>query len=469
MAAGTPGAALNSTLVVCVPPLQVAAPTPEASELQVQLLGSLQQRLLQKLGLAALRQAAAAARLQRRLLAHVAAQGEGDLCCLMLQSWHAVAVPSQEQEAATASFSRELCHRQQRMQLAAWRQWAAHRAWQHRQLDCAVRERRRRLLATAMQHWRCYCQQQLVQRLQGALAARWAAAWGRRRVLAAWRQAARRSALLKEALLVGRPSTAVSRSRGGTVSAGTLPSQQEALAATAAAFAPVKAFVAEAAQQLGQLRRGLRFSVHAGKAVAVAAQQQQPAEEPLPVGSVEALIAVLAPPAAAQQQQAAGAAMLVAPAPQMSKPAGSQRLPPALELPAAGSAAQGLHAGAPAAPAPDPGSSPPAYNPSAYASPGRPTSRQRQRRSSTAVPADNAHLAGLPAAVEAELLECQQQVARLQRELETLEQARGEGQCVCLFCMCWPLFALHGEPAGITPLSLLAMYAGVSRPAAGVR
>ncbi|PSC76642.1 hypothetical protein C2E20_0664 [Micractinium conductrix] len=260
---------------------KVAAPTPEASELQVQLLGSLQQRLLQKLGLAALRQAAAAARLQRRLLAHVAAQGEGDLCCLMLQSWHAVAVPSQEQEAAAASFSRELCHRQQRMQLAAWRQWAAHRAWQHRQLDCAVRERRRRLLATAMQHWRCYCQQQLVQRLQGALAARWAAAWGRRRVLAAWRQAARRSALLKEALLesAGLQQECAELEAAGTAAG--IPDGQHreactaAAAAKAAAAAAMQAAVhqhANAAAECAQHERELkRQQLETQEAVAAAA------------------------------------------------------------------------------------------------------------------------------------------------------------------------------------------------------
>lgn len=416
------------------PPLQAMAPSLEASELQVQLLGSLRHKLLLKLGLAVLQQAAAAAGLRQRLLAHVSAQEAAHLLHTTLLHWHAAVIPSQQMEAEGAALARRLALQRQRAQLTAWRQWATHSSWQRQQLAQAQQALRRRLLAAGMQHWRCYCQQQLVQRLQAALAARWAAAWGRRRVLVAWHQAARRSAHLKAALLLGRPCSSGSSCGGAAVPA----SQLEALAATAAAFAPVRAFVAEAVEQLAHLQRGLRFclpgSAASAASAAAALEQRQllhEQQEPPPVGSVQSLLALLQPtqqPRAAPELSVAGI-----------EPAGdSCRLglpcPGRHEYGTAGAAQRGSPAESPqaAGPAPDPGSPPASYyNPASYASPLKSREqqpqqqRQRQRgQVRSTMQASSTWGAESPAAVEAELLECQEQVQQLRKELEQLEQVR---------------------------------------------
>lgn len=413
---------------------QVACPTPEASELQVQLLSSLRQKLLLKLGLAALRQAAAAAALRRRLLGHVASLAAADLCRTALLGWHAAAVPSPQQEAAALGLARQHQLRRQRAQLVAWRQWAAHRAWQHRQLVAGLALQRRRLLTAAVLHWRCYCQAQLVERLQAAMAARWASAWGRRRIFAAWRQAAWRSAALKAALLRATSGSSSSGEAGTQAQRPQPPSPEEALAATAAAFQPVRGFVAEASQQLEQLQRGLRPWGSSGSRAAAAEYELLALcmhSEPLPLGSIEALLAALPLPKQQLHHQdkalvAAPVMALAAPAPQqhaMTSAAAVEAGPQAPEAgpqaPAATSEASAAAAAA-APPAPDPGS-PPAYNPASYASPAR---QAAQMQRSGRVPAA-AGAAPAAAAVEAELLECQDSVQRLRRQLEALEQASG--------------------------------------------
>lgn len=382
-------------------------PTAEASELQVQLLGSLQEKLLVKLGVAVLRQAVAAARLRRCLLDQVDLLAAADLRRAVLCGWHTAAVPTQQQEADAAALAKQLLERQQRAQLAAWRQWAAHRAWQRRQVVLGQCRLRHRLLLAAMQHWRCYCQQRLVDRLQAALAARWVAAWGRRRLFTAWRHAARRSAALKAALLT-RGSSGLERQAPQPPL-----SQLAALAATAAAFQPVKEFVAEAADQLACMQRGLRSWLPAAGSLVEAQQAedggQQQYEEPPPLGSVEALLAAACPPAKqllllpASQAPDAAHGMALAP----------EAAPPAEHLCRAADGSATAGAAAPV-PAPDPSSPPPGYNPASYASPAR-QQVQHQRRGQR--PAAEA-----PAAVEAELLDCQEHVERLRQELEMLEQ-----------------------------------------------
>lgn len=391
----------------CPPIAQVAWPTAETSELQVQLLGSLSEKLLLKLGLGVLRQAVTAARLRRRLLHHVDLLAAVILKRSALCGWHAAAVPTPQQEADAAALAKRLSEQRQRAQLAAWQQWAAHRTWQRRRVAQGLCRLRHRLLLAAMQHWRCYCQQQLVERLQGALAARWAAAWGRRRLFIAWRQAAQRSAALKAALTRGSSSSREGPARQP------LPSQLEALAATSAAFRPVKEFVAEAAEQLACMKEGLRSWLPAGVGPAEAQQADggslQLHDEPPPLGSVEALLAAARPPAKQ---------LLLLPA--MLDAACSTAQPADMAEPAAGQ--QGCAVGGPpvcpvnraaAAPAPDPGSPPPGYNPASYASPARQQAQQQRWPWQTAE---------APAAVEAELLDCQEQVERLRQELEMLEQ-----------------------------------------------
>lgn len=408
---------------------QVGGPTPEASELQVQLLSSLLHKVLLKLGLAALRQAAAAARLRTRLLAHAAAIADVGMRRAVVLAWKEAAIPSEQQAAAGAALAQTLHARRQHAQYLAWREWAAHSAWQRQQLAVARGRLRRQLMAAALQHWRCYCQQQLVRRLQAALAARWLAAWSRRRAFVAWRRAARRSVQLKAALLLGRPCSSSSGDASLAAAGGQQgASQAEVLQATARAFEPVKVFVAEARQQLGQLRQGLRFSMPGSRAAAgmpgdLPAQRLRRApieQEPLLVGSVESLLAHLPPsrlpkPAAAPQPTTA-----------------EHQVPGWLQPPgifAHGAAARAAAAaGVASEPAPDPGSPPPHYNPGSYASPQRQQSsrqqQQRRQQGQVAALADTARFADPPEAAQAELLECQEQVQRLRRELEDLEQAR---------------------------------------------
>ena len=381
----------------------------------MQLLGSLHGKLLLKLGLAALRQGVAAAQLRRRLLEQAGRLAQADLSRAVLRGWHAAAVPSPQLEAEAAALAQRLCERHQRAKLAAWQRWAAHRAWQRRQVAHGQQQLRRRLLLAAVQHWRCCCQHRLVERLQAALAARWAAAWGQRRLFAAWRQAAQRSAALKVALLT-RSSSREHEARRQ------LPTQLEALAATAAAFQPVKEFVAEAAEHLARMQQGLRSWVpgagDAAEAQKADGRSQLP-EEPAPLGSLEALLAAARPPAKqllllpapAQAPLAAGDVAAAAAVLERDRPGDWHDHPAAAA--GAGPAA--------AAPAPDPGSPPPAYNPSSYASPARHHHQQQWQQQGPRRPGSTA--AEPPAAVEAELLECQEQVERLRQELASLEQA----------------------------------------------
>lgn len=253
--------------------------------------------------------------------------------------------------------------------------------------------------------------------MQDALAARWLAAWSRRRVLTAWRQTARRSASLKAAFLTGRSSSSQQEQP--------LPTPLQALAATAAAFQPVKAFVAEAAQQLGQLQQGLRSwdpFLDGDAAEAPETFQAQRRAEPLPFGSVELLLAAVAPEPKQPQLQHQGTALHMAEM-QQAQPgpaaaaatSGWAQQPPVIPCSPAADAASELEV----VPAPDPGSPPPAYNPASYASPARQQYQQRRRAGHAAATV----AAEAPAAVEAELLECQEHVGRLHVELGALEQA----------------------------------------------
>lgn len=411
----------------------------------MQLLGSLRQKLLLKLGLAVLRQEVAAGRLRQRLLGHVAASAAADLCHSALLGWHAAAVPTQQQEAAAQGLARQLRQRRQRAQLTAWRRSAARSAWRRRQLARGQMALRRHLLAAGVQHWRCYCQQQLVRRLQEALAARWLAAWGRRRVFAAWRRTASRSALLKSAMLSPQMPSVGSGAdcSGGAGQRPQLPSQLEALAVTAAAFQPIKDFVAEAVQQLGQLCKGLRFAAAGSRSMAAAgwhgglegwARQQQHLGASM--GSVEALLALVPPPR--QQQQAPALPGL--PANVTEQPLAADGSATRMQLPSlavgvgvAAAAGEESGTGEPAAgrvapvPAPDPGS-PTGYNPASYASPARLSNPQQHRRGAAGQAGRGRRSAAVaaeaPAAVEAELVECQERVQRLQQQLAELEQAR---------------------------------------------
>jgi hypothetical protein len=409
---------------------RVARPSRETSELQAQLLTSLQRKLLLKAGLCLLRQAAAASRLRARLLQQVSVLGAGDLCRRVLRGWHAAAVPSPGQHAAAAQLAKQLAGRHLHEHVAAWRGWAARRAWRSRQLARGTAALRQRLLAAGVQHWRCYCQLELVCRLQVALAARWLAAWGRRRALLAWRQTARRSAQLKAALLSGGSEAAAPRSP--------LPSQLEALAATAAAFVPVRVFVADATRELRRLRKGLRVFIAAPAAGGELAERQP--GPPLPLGSVEALLELVPPPRPPAEQQPhqhqrfsnALHLQLLGGLQQGGEPAASPGLAAAASPRSACESPRPDGASCPADPAPDPGS--PAYNPASYASPARAADAQQQpaRPPSHRGRGQPAASSASATAAVAELLECQSEVERLWLQLADLEQASCRTWLACL-------------------------------------
>lgn len=59
-----------------------------------------------------------------------------------------------------------------------------HCRWQQGQVWRGLKVYQHQLKMAAMSHWRLYCQERHVQRLQQALAARWVAAWTKRKVCA---------------------------------------------------------------------------------------------------------------------------------------------------------------------------------------------------------------------------------------------------------------------------------------------
>eukprot|EP00887_Chlorella_sp_A99_P006536 scaffold3.g6536.t1 len=411
---------------------KVGPATHEASQLQVRLLSSLLAKLRLKLGLAALRHAAALARLRAQLTVRLAASEADAMALRCLVGWRSAAVPSPQQTEAGAALIARTQRRAQRQQLREWRRWARHRAWQQRQMRQGLHAYHQSLLASALRHWQTYCHQRHLERLQKALASRWLSAWTKRRALAAWRQSARRSALLRQSLLEGRRAEARGAGAAGSSDSGALrslappPTLVQALAGNRAAFGPVKQYVRDASTHLDRLRAGLRF------AVAVPAATAGAAEPPVLAGSLSSLLALAEgprqpPPLQGMQQAvmpplqavvpllcttAAGAVSLQQQeqqqqqqeVPSIAKALAPPRPPAAAAVAARGGPEAAMAASGPAAcpRAGDPRS--PAYNPAMYASP------------SKLQPGD------APAALEAELLECQQAELQAQGELAALEE-----------------------------------------------
>ena len=110
--------------IAALPLLQVGPTSKETSELQVKLLSSLLPKLWLKLGLAALKHAAAVARLRQRLLGHVRLSEAGKLSNLVVRAWKAAAVPSLDMVAAAEGFYWEMWQRQKLRLVRAWQAWA---------------------------------------------------------------------------------------------------------------------------------------------------------------------------------------------------------------------------------------------------------------------------------------------------------------------------------------------------------
>ena len=271
-------------------------------------------------------------------------------------------------------------------------------------------------------------------------------------VFTVWRQAARRAALQKQAMLgriagVGRPASG-SGNTSGRPEAGAaallaegralsqLPSLREALAATQAAFAAVKEYVNSAGQEMEQMRSAaqLRFGNEQG-------QRQRAVEEvppgspapssPPPAGSLQSLLALLQQPAtgpASQQQQQQQVQQQSAPGlqplrlpppgtraaerdPLSASPGRAAAEPPSPFSPYAVHSWSGIDTGSPAVmrpPSPPLGSPGPShgYNPARYASP-------------TKLPSVN-H----PVAIQAEVEAHMAAAAHIAQELEAFEQVR---------------------------------------------
>ena len=104
--------------------LQVGPTSKETSELQVTLLSNLLPKLWLKLGLAALKHAAALARLRQRLLGHVRLSEAGKLSILIVRAWRLAAVPSLDMVAAAEGLYWEMWQRQKQRLVRAWQAWA---------------------------------------------------------------------------------------------------------------------------------------------------------------------------------------------------------------------------------------------------------------------------------------------------------------------------------------------------------
>jgi hypothetical protein len=227
-------------------------------------------------------------------------------------------------------------------------------------------------------------------------------------VFTVWRLLARRAALQKQAMLgriAGRAHgsssgrVAVGRSEALPLAPGPSPSQlrtlQQALAATRSAFQSVKDYVGTAGQELQQLRASSQLS----RCWQLQHEEEQQAQQehapppgspgpssPAPVGSLQALLALLQPPPAGQGPECSAAP---APAPsQLPRLAGREGLSVRVQggsAPAYSAAGEsspppprspdwwsGIDAGSPRSGSPWQGSSPacsPSYNPARYASP----------------------------------------------------------------------------------------------------
>lgn len=114
----------------CEIALQVGPTPQETSELQVKLLSGLLPKLWLKLGLLALRHAAALARLRERLLQHIELTEAGKLCIRVVRGWRGAAIPSAGMVAAADDFHRGLQRRQKQLLLQSWQAWARHRRYE---------------------------------------------------------------------------------------------------------------------------------------------------------------------------------------------------------------------------------------------------------------------------------------------------------------------------------------------------
>lgn len=127
-----------------------------------------------------------------------------------------------------------------------------------------------------------------------------------------WRLLARRAGMQKQAMLGRIGSTcAGAQSAGAAPAASQLPSLGQALTATRGAFQAVKGFVSAAGEELHQLRGGLRFGMgekrRQQREDAQAQQEGHPpptSPPPQPVGSLQALLALLQPAPASPESAA---------------------------------------------------------------------------------------------------------------------------------------------------------------------
>jgi hypothetical protein len=263
------------------PPLaprpRAGKPSSAESELQSQILTSLAARLRLKLGLAALQQAAQEERIRRRLLARVAATEAARCCLMVLRAWRSTClVDSNGYKAGEAFYDRGVKALAGRA-FAAWRATAEQSQILQSNLEAGQWALRLRLLSAGWAHWRLACEARHRKRVCAALADRWQWVWERRRIFAAWRAAARRAALQREAMAFRLPPLSTvprllnsGNGEQGGEAAALKPASAEidpraavtsGLQRTAAELRPLAAcFVgSRAAERLHGLRSRLRF------------------------------------------------------------------------------------------------------------------------------------------------------------------------------------------------------------------
>ncbi|GAB4821794.1 hypothetical protein N2152v2_008840 [Parachlorella kessleri] len=311
-----------------LPPRPKVGPTSkETSELQVKLLSSLLPKLWLKLGLAALKHAAALTRLRQRLLGHVGLSEAGKLSILVVRAWKEAAVPSQDMLAVAEGFYWEMWQRKKSRVVQGWQAWAQQHRLQREQVERGLQGYHRRVKLSAVCYWRVYCQERHVERLQQALAVRWLSAWSKRKVFSGWRLIASRAALQKQAMLGRIAGKNAGRAIRQGIAASVrqdvpqqprqLLTQSQALAATRNAFQSVKDYVAAAQQELRDLRGSLwrfgrQWQQQERRVEGMRQQQmQQPGSpaspDPPPLGSLQALLALLQKPSAGAKATSAPA------------------------------------------------------------------------------------------------------------------------------------------------------------------
>jgi len=238
----------------------IERPSPQESQLQVNLLTALRHRLLLKLGLAGLRRAVAMRRTRLQLLLHGERLQRSHGQRLAFAAWKVETFPTAQQLEAAAAFSAARDKTALQQAFVGWRRHSAECTRLAKAEAQGQRALNARLLAAGLAHWRLWAAEAHLAALRSALLTGWLDGWRRRKVLSAWRKTASRTRAQRERLLsaaagsIANPNMEVNLALRSPV-----PSVFEGLAATRASLAGLRACVAAHSAQVQEMHALLRW------------------------------------------------------------------------------------------------------------------------------------------------------------------------------------------------------------------